>query len=222
MAAANSRETCWDQVLNPADHWQDYTLTGSAIPGSGALMAAHHRELHMTVTLCLTLATMFSRLVKECLTPVLASLSDRARVQIDHAEVSYRALPKIGHLTSAMYSVVLTLGNREELRNCRVSHQEVPWKDDPMRQLCCPAVLMFLVWIRSPIGDPILDFFAFALGNTAFVEAWLDCPTHMWAHTCNTPLSKRSTTAWKRCATTPIFARPPTSWLTSRTKPAPH
>ena len=179
-----SWETYWAQVSNPAD--QDYSLTGSAIPGSGALTVVHHQELHMTVVLCLTLASIFSRLVKECLTPAFASLSDRARVlaisalQIDDAERSFRALPKIGHLTSAQYSAIL--GNRDDLRTCRVSRQWGP-RDEPMRQLCCPAFLMFLVWVGSPIGDPILDFlFAFALGNTAFVEPWLDCPTPYVQH----------------------------------------
>lgn len=179
MADPASWEAYWDQVSNSAG--QDYSLTGSAIPGSGALTPAHHQNLHLTVVLCLTLANIFSRLVKDCLSPAFASLSDRARalalsaLQLDDAELCFRALPKIGHLTSAQYSAVL--GNREDLRRCRISRQWGP-KDEPMRHLCCPAFLMFLVWVGAPIADPILDFvFAYALSNTSFVEPWLDCPT---------------------------------------------
>lgn len=172
-------DTYWALVSSTDGH--DYTLTGSAIPGSGALSLLHHQSLHLAVTLCLTLGSTFSRLAKDCLSPAFASLSDRARalalsaLQLDEGEPCFRALPKIGHLTSAQYSAVLH--SRDELRKCRVARQWGP-KDEPMHHLCSPGFLLFLTWVGSPIVDPILDFlFVYSHSNTSFVEPWLDCPT---------------------------------------------
>lgn len=179
VAGALLWDAYWATVSSTDGH--DYALTGSAIPGSGALTITHHQNLHLTITLCLTLGSIFSRLAKDCLTPAFASMSDRARalalsaLQMDDGEPCFRALPKTGHLTSAQYSHVLN--NREELRQCRVSRQWGP-TTEPMRHLCSPAFLIFLTWIGSPLADPILDFlFVYATSSTSFVEPWLDCPT---------------------------------------------
>lgn len=171
-------DTFWHHVATTEG--VDYTLTGSAVPGSGALTILHHQTYHLAITLCLTLGNIFSRLAKECLTPAFASFSDRARalaltsLELDD-QPCFRALPKIGHLTSAQYSAILN--NREALRSCRVSRQWGP-KTQQMRDLVCPAFLMLLTWAGTPIVDPILDFlYAFSGDSTAFVEPWLDCPT---------------------------------------------
>lgn len=184
MADPVSWDAYWALVVDTAG--QDLSLVGSAVPGSGALTPAHHRMLHLTVVLCLTHAGIFSRLVKDCLAPAFASLSDRTRalalsaLPLDDSAPCFRALPKIGHLTSAQYSAVLA--NRDELRQCRVNRQWGP-KDEPMRHLCCPAFLMFLTWVGTPIANPVLDFlFAYANDNTSFIEPWLDCPTPYVQH----------------------------------------
>lgn len=171
-------ETFWHHVANTDG--LDFTLTGSAVPGSGALTVVHHQTLYLAATLCLTLGSIFSRLARECLTPAFASLSDRARalalssLHMDN-EACFRALPKQAHLTSAQYTAVLT--NREALRSCRASRQWGPATEE-LRSLCSPAFLMFLVWAGSPVVDPVLDFlYAFAQDSTSFVTPWLDCPT---------------------------------------------
>ena len=122
MADPNSWETYWALVSSTIG--QDMSLTDSAVPSSGSRTVIHHSSLQLTVVLCLTLANVFSRLVKDCLTPAFASMSDRARalaLQLDDSALCFRALPKIGHLTSAQYSAILN--NREDLRCCRFSRQ---------------------------------------------------------------------------------------------------
>lgn len=160
---------------------QDYTLTGETIPGAAALTREQLQTIHLSVVLALTLGSIFSRLARDCLSPAFTSFSDRARalsqgaLQLEDTHNSFRALPRTGHHTPAQYSTILA--NRDELQHCQATRNWGP-SNEQLKDLCSPAFLMFLIWVGSPIVDPILELqYAFALDQMALIDAWLDCPT---------------------------------------------